>query len=245
MCFSATASFAASAALVPAGIYCTKAAVRKDPSYVPLAFVPFAFAIQQLCEGLVWLGLGADDAYLVQGASVAYLFFAIALWPFWIPLCLLCTERRRGMTWLLAIVAALGLAWIWLYSPILFAPADWLTTEVVHHSIRYEVGDLPAYHIAAPTVWNLAYLAMVCVPLLIGCTREQRFPGDRVMNIAVAAALAGSFAVIYYLYWQVFVSVWCFFAAMLALVLCYVFYRLPVAGIERWQPWPREMAARG
>src|SRR5208283_1631826 len=96
MCFSAPASFGASAALVPAGIYCARTAVRKHlAGLLPLAVVPLVLSVQQFCEGLVWVGVGQQDATLVRNASVAYLFIAIAFWPFWTPLSLLFTERRK------------------------------------------------------------------------------------------------------------------------------------------------------
>ena len=83
MCFSATASFTAGAVLVPAGIYCMTASLRKRPNTILLAAVPLAFGLQQLSEGVVWRALEHDDATLVRQASLAFLFFALAFWPFW------------------------------------------------------------------------------------------------------------------------------------------------------------------
>src|ERR1700722_772357 len=136
MCFSPEASFAAGAALLPAGIYCTQAAVRKDPRFVPLALVPIAFGAQQISEGFVWLGLNNDNTALVQQSSVVFLFFAIAFWPIWIPLSLAIAESRRRRQIALALLAIVGLAWLWLYLPMAVDPSKWFTTEIVKHSIR-------------------------------------------------------------------------------------------------------------
>jgi hypothetical protein len=53
MCFSAEASFTASAALVPCGVYCLTVARYRNPNYEPLALIPFFFGIQQFAEGMV------------------------------------------------------------------------------------------------------------------------------------------------------------------------------------------------
>lgn len=55
MCFSASASFAASAILASAGV----ASIRKaaDSSQVPFAAIALIFSAQQFCEGFLWIGL--------------------------------------------------------------------------------------------------------------------------------------------------------------------------------------------
>jgi hypothetical protein len=230
MCFSPQASFIAGGALLPAGIYCTQAALRKDPRFVPLALVPIAFGIQQISEGFVWLGLNEDNTALVERSSVVFLFFAIAFWPCWIPLSLaIADSRRRQQTalWLLSIV---GLAWLWLYFPLAVDPAKWLTTEVVQHSIRYNVGELPAFALAPRLVWRFGYLLMICVPMVVGRIDPR---ASRGANLTSGLLVAGLFAVACILYSYAFLSVWCFFAAVLSLLLCRVFYRLPVRHPEQ------------
>jgi hypothetical protein len=225
MCFSPEASFTAGAALLPAGIYCTQAAVRKDARFVPLALVPFAFGIQQISEGFVWLGLNEDNAALVQQSSTIFLFFAIAFWPCWIPLSLAMAESRHRQQIALALFAIVGLAWLWLYFPLAVDPSKWLAVEVVQHSIRYNVGELPGFALAPRFVWRLGYLLIISVPLAIG-----RFDpgGNRWANLTGGVLVALLFGVSYGLYWHAFLSVWCFFAAFLSLLLCGAFYRLPV-----------------
>ena len=224
MCFSPQASFIAGSALLPAGIYCTQAALRKDSRFVALALVPVAFGVQQISEGFVWLGLQEDNAALVERSSVIFLFFAIAFWPCWIPLCMAIAESRRRQQLVLALLAVVGLAWLWLYSPVAVDPAKWLTTEVVQHSIRYNVGELPGFALAPRAVWRFAYLLMICVPLGVGRIDPG---GNRAANLTSTLLIAGLFLVAYVLYWHAFLSVWCFFAAVLSLLLCRVFYRLP------------------
>ena len=95
MCFSAPASFAVGAALVPAGVYCVRSAFKKSIRHLPLALTPLVFAAQQFAEGAVWVGVGREDPALVRSASLVYLFFALSFWPAWIPLSLLFPEDRR------------------------------------------------------------------------------------------------------------------------------------------------------
>ncbi len=236
MCFSPEASFAASAALIPAGIYCIRSALLKNRSYLLLAAVPLVFSAQQFCEGLVWLALGRDDATMVQSTSVVYLFFAIAFWPFWIPLSLLCAEGRPPVRWILAGFTLLGVAWAWLYWPIFWEPSHYLTTEVMHHSVHYEYGQIPGYEIAPRMAWRGGYALVISIPLVLGFARGPRNVGSMVWGILAGLALAASFMVSAYAYWYAFTSVWCFFAAVLSGVLCYVFHRLPRAGVGMPKP---------
>jgi hypothetical protein len=229
MCFSASASFAVGAALLPAGVYCTRTAVRKGRGYLPLAAVPFAFSSHQFCEGLVWLGLGREDAALVEAGSVAYLFLAIAFWPFWIPFSIFCCETRPGVKRLLGILAVLGLAFTWLFWPIAEEPGRWLTTEVVHHSIRYDFYGIPGFTLFSPAAWRFGYLVLVAVPLVLGCVGGKLTGKGRIAGLAGGLALGASFVVSYFFFWYAFTSVWCFFAALLAGLLCVVFSRLPDA----------------
>ncbi len=222
MCFSAEASFAASAALLPAGAFCVHRALRSDGRLLPLALTPAAFGVQQAAEGFVWLGLHHGDAALVERGAVVFLFFALAFWPFWVPFSLLLLEGRPAGKAVLAAAAALGLAWTWVYFPLAAEPARWLSTAVVHHSIFYDYSDLPAFHVAPRTAWRVAYLAAICVPLL-----AARPGGSDRLRILLGVLVAALFAFCYLVYWYAFTSVWCFFAALLALLLGVVFARLP------------------
>src|SRR5438445_13520615 len=105
---------------------------------VPLALVPIAFALQQLSEGLVWMGINSQDSALIQMASVFFLFFAIPFWPFWIPISLLFMERKTGARYALGGFALLSLVWVWVSYPMFVEPQEWLTTRQVHHSIQYD-----------------------------------------------------------------------------------------------------------
>jgi len=200
MCFSAEASFAVSAALVPCGVYCVRAAMRKNQSYLALALVPLFFSFQQLCEGLVWLG------YTEAGA--AFLFFAIAFWPIWIPWSLFRITRRPETLFFVG----MGLCWLTLYLLVAFQPVE---VTVVNHSLHYDLG------VADDPFMRLLYLVNVVAPLFFSQDRFLWVLG----GVAIVTALITHIFLSY-----AFVSLWCFFAAVISLALCYLFWRMKNPG---------------
>jgi hypothetical protein len=216
MCFSAEASFAAGTLLLPAGYYCVHVAVRRRPAYLPLAVVPLIFSFQQFCEGFVWVGLGREDPTLVSSAALAFLAFALGFWPFWVPFSVLFLEPRRVVRRWLGLGALLGLALgCALYVPLALDAGAWLEVTVVHHSIKYNPRGLPAFGVAPHEFWDAAYGLAVLVPFSL-VSLDRRF-------VAFRALLAVSVAVSLLAFGHAFVSVWCFFAAILSAHLCYTF----------------------
>lgn len=219
MCFCAEASFAVGAVLLPAGIYCTRIAIRQQPAYLPLAVVPLVFSVQQFAEGLVWVGLGRNDAVLVKAAALLFLAFALAFWPFWIPFSVLCLEGRRWVKQCLGVAAVVGLAFgCMLYVPMALSADEWLRVGVEYHSIRYNLKGLPAFALAPHEWWDMGYAVLVLSPFAMVAT-NRRFT---VFFFLVAASAAISL----FVFWYAFVSVWCFFAAALSTQLGYIFSRL-------------------
>lgn len=224
MCFSAEASFAAGAVLIPAGGYCVAAALKKRPTLLPLALVPIFFGVQQISEGFVWQGLHHDDPATVRPASLVFLFFALAFWPFWFPLVSAATEtsprKRRAFT----VLAVASAAWFGVfYLPILTGPESLLSTRIVHHSIRYDYPGLAVYQYVPRPLLRVLYFLCVAVPLALGSESSLgRVPGLVFAASAVLSAVVFEYA---------FVSVWCFFAAVLSAYLAWMFYTLP-AGTE-------------
>lgn len=85
VCFSATVSFSVAAALHPAGISCARTANEIDPKWVPLAIYPLAFSIQQMIEGVLWLGIYTDYQIIIAGAARGFLFISHFFWLAWVP----------------------------------------------------------------------------------------------------------------------------------------------------------------
>ena len=116
MCFSATASFAASGALTVSLV----SAVRiKRRSLLMLALMPLLFAIQQAAEGLVWLTVASKQHTPLHHFGVyAFLAVALVVWPIWLPVSLLLAEqqprRRRGLVLLVYAGVAVAVFAGWL-----------------------------------------------------------------------------------------------------------------------------------
>jgi hypothetical protein len=221
MCFSATASFAAAAVLAPAGLAAVGLARESDPArWLPLALTPLLFAVQQGLEGLVWLSLEPSrggDAVALRFAALTYLWFAFALWPVWIPWSALrigaegsARWRRRGIRilWGLGLVLAL-LLWL----PLLAEPGR-ITPVVRQGSIDYQV-LVPGSSLVSHGLVTLVYAGIICVPLLLTS-------GRRVWLLAAALVLAFGVAQVAFLH--AFSSVWCYFSAVLSVLVVWILW---------------------
>src|SRR3990172_2351030 len=156
MCFSAEASFAAAAILLPAGAIGVQRAYRTDPRYLPFAALPIFFGLQQLLEGLVWTGNALSSDTMVQRFSLAYMFFSWLAWPVWVPLSTYFLEPcgRRYVYLIFAIMG--GMLGAMQYLPY-FAHEGWLVTKLFPHASRtYERVIFLRDRRAAPDIFEPA-----------------------------------------------------------------------------------------
>jgi hypothetical protein len=221
MCFSAEASFVVGGALIPAGGYCIYAAIVKKPSYLGLAVVPLCFGIQQISEGFVWHALEHGDSAQARTPSLVFLFFALAFWPWWFSLAAALMEPLPMRRWTLVGLTVLTTVWFWvLYYPLVIGPVSLLTTQIAEegHSVQYLYKNLEVYKYVDKAPLRFLYFLSVALPPLVGSENWGRIPGLVLGASAIAAVL---------LYDYAFVSVWCFFAAVLAIYCCVLFFRLP------------------
>jgi hypothetical protein len=148
--------------------------------------------------------------------SLAFLFFALVVWPVWVPLAVAAVEharwKRGALVALAGVGAVVGAAY---YLPIAADGGRGLSPAVVGHSIRYDFSAVPA---AVGWAWLALYLAAVCGPLLVSEDRRLR-----PLGAAVAVSAVASYALFAY----AFASVWCFLAAALSVYLAYALFRLP------------------
>jgi hypothetical protein len=212
MCFSATSSFATALVLVPVGAYCVRKAASLEKAYWLFALIPLMFGMQQLFEGVVWLGLTADDSVTTLTAGRGFLFFSHLFWLVWIPLSCYAVEdnaRKRSLYFLLAILGAVhGLL---MYVPLLLNE-DWLNVRVSDFSIKYK---LILFHeeFLPLKVRNLIYGVVTLVPLLSASDRYIRVFGTMIVFSLIITSL---------LFDHAFVSVWCFFAAVLSFYILFM-----------------------
>lgn len=198
MCFSATASFVAGGALGAAGAVTLREA--KTRSHIPLAAMPLLFGMQQAVEGVVWVSAGIP--WLHAAAAFTYVMFSHVLWPTYLPLAVMTSEppgrRRSVLGGFLVFGAALS---AWLYSHIVSGP---ITATHTAGGIVYEMllPNIP-YGLAA-------YVFVTCFACFISSHKFIRVFGF---------ALIGALAIALWAYHESFYSVWCFFAAILSLII--------------------------
>ena len=197
MCFSATASFSAGAVLLGLGALTVKSAHRRRE--LPFAAIPLLFAIQQLSEGVIWLTFRHEAPLLNSVMTHLYSFFSHVLWPIYVPVAVLLIEpmgwRRKVLLGFVAagLVAGLYLLYFLLAFPVVSRPTG--------QHIEYV-----SPHFFAAVVMTLYLLATTVSPM---------FSTYRMVKVFGVLALL-SFAAAYTFYTTWFISVWCFFAAILS-----------------------------
>lgn len=237
MCFSASASFTAAAVLMPLGLYSTHLArgMELEPEfpgqrkgYVPLALVPFFFGVQQLIEGLVWttIRIGKPDPWITV-FSLGFLFFAYCFWMIWIPWSAYSIARsmessglRRRLKWVAIAATLLGLSF---YLPVLFNPP--VVQPEVHSTGRllYDISALKSvWHnfVTQEPLGEMIYWAFIVAPLVALRDRAVKLFG---VLIFVSIFLT------WFTYSKTFNSVWCFYCAVLSIMVIWIVNRRPMA----------------
>ena len=208
MCFSATASFIASGALGTAGTVTLKQAGASASR--PIAAVPLFFGIQQLLEGVLWLSLGEPRIH--AAAALGFLLFSHVFWPVYLPYAVWKEEtgptRRKVLARFVWFGGAVSL---YLLYYVLRGP---VSATLMGHGIAYVV-PLP----------NLAVIPGAYVLAACGSCFVSSHKFIRVFGMALVASLAIAYA--YYQY--AFASVWCFFAAILSLIIFVHLRQKPLA----------------
>ena len=203
MCFSATASFSAGALLLGIGTLTLRSArATRQPRALLFAAIPMLFAIQQLVEGLIWLTFTDELPRVNAVMTHAYSFFSHVLWPVVVPVAVLLMEpnrwRRRALISFVATGAAVGayLLYVLMAYPVVSRP--------IGQHIEY---DSPHFFAA---VTMMLYLLSTAISPLLSTHR---------MVVGFGALALLSFGAAYAFYATWFISVWCFFAALLSSVV--------------------------
>lgn len=198
MCFSATASFAAGTVLSAIGVATVARAERKSDKV--FAAIPLFFGIQQLTEGVIWLSFGSPQ---VLGAmTFVFLLFSHVIWPTLIPLAVFLMERGPWRRRVLAVCIAVGavVSAYFLY----YLLKEQVRPEVLNKCIAYVSPHFSKIFVLSP------YTVATCASCLVSSHRFVNLFGVVVFLSALVA---------YQFYEIAFISVWCFFAAILSLVI--------------------------
>lgn len=200
MCFSATASFVAGAALSATGVVIlSETKSKKERAF---AAIPLLFGVQQFIEGGVWLSFQYGWSFLNHVATYGFILFAYVFWPTFMPFAVRSLEPDTSRRKILSAFLVLGLA---VSSYLLyFIVSNPVASEVVNKSIHY----------SAPKEYGIFIVAMYLFATCASCL----FSSHRTINLFGVLSIL-SLSIAYYFFTSSFVSVWCFFAAILSIVV--------------------------
>lgn len=205
MCFSASASFIAAAALATAGAATLRLVSR--PSELPFAAVPLLFGIQQFIEGLIWLSFDGGSPVANSPLTFVYSLFSHVLWPLYVPFAVRLLEvvpwRRHAL-----LVTQLSGIFVGLYL-LYFLTRFPVTSRVLGQHIVYE----------SPHFYQVPVMALY----LIATCASSMLASHRLIRLFGLLSLV-TFLAAYAIHAATLVSVWCFFAAILSFIV-YVYFR--------------------
>jgi hypothetical protein len=212
MCFSANASIVAGLVLSSIGALTLKEIHQLKTSErsaaLALAVIPCLFAMQQFIEAVVWQSIEWEMPRLQAWVTHLYLLFSHVLWPVYVPLAIWLIEPSSlRRPWLMAFVVIGSTVSAYLLYYLIAFP-------VVSHPTGHHIEYVSPHFLS---IWVMgAYLIATTISAMCSTHRMIRYFG--VLSLV-------SFAAVYYFYAVWFISVWCFFAAGLS-ILIYLHFAL-------------------
>ena len=171
------------------------------------AAIPLLFGLQQFAEGIVWATMNAPaHVALHEVAVVCFLALALVIWPLWAPLALWHIEPRgirrriqRSFFILGVIIAVVAAHLLLRWEP--FAVVAGRSIDYQHAKMGVAIPDF---------VLLLAFAIPTVASFLVSTATMVRTIG---MTLAVSLVLA------FLIKQEALTSVWCFFAAVLSVMI--------------------------
>lgn len=206
MCFSAEASFAGGIVISIIGI-ATITKVHK-PSQLVFASIPLFFGIQQFAEGFLWLMLPNPDAIIAQKfATYLFLIMADFLWPMMIPLAVLLMEKNEKKKRILRVFAISGILLSLYYAFCLLSFN--IYPQISGYHILYKTDFPKSLAMFAFAI----YLIVTIIPLFVSSIQRTHLLGALMFLSCLITAI---------FFRQYLTSVWCFFAALISVVIFWI-----------------------
>ena len=202
MCFAPEADALVGVVVIGVGVDALRHVRR--PQEIVLASLPLLFGVHQLTEAFVWWGLQGHLAHSVERVAVwTYLLFAFTALPVLVPVAVGLIERSTLRRRVICGFGVLGLA-----------VAAALTIDMFRGTLNAIIADRHiAYSVDAlgrgGRLTEL-YVVATCGALLASSYRDIEILG--VANLIVIPVLM-------WLTVSGFVSLWCFWAAMVSIVI--------------------------
>jgi hypothetical protein len=213
MCFSPEAD--AIAGVVVSGIGIDALRHVREPRQIAFASLPLLFGLHQLSEAFVWWGLSDDVPHTIERVALwAYLLFALGFLPVLVPASVALLERsphRRAFVVGCGIVGAVVGA-ILVVAMLRGAP---IHVAIDGRHVEYAIG------VAAGGVLTAIYVAVTCGALIASSERDVSVIG--VANLVAVPVLV-------WLTLGGFVSLWCFWAALVSVLIARYLRRAPRRG---------------
>jgi len=202
MCFAPSADVAVGTVVVIVGVDALRSVRR--PAQLVLGVLPLLFGLHQLTEAFVWWGLQGDVPRSVGRLALwAYLLFAFGALPALVPLAIGLVERSRQRRWIIGVCGVLGIIVAIVLTVPLFGGPIGAAIEGRHIAYRVEA-------LGEGGQWTGVYVVATCGALLASSYRHLVALG--VFNLVVIPVLA-------WLTLDAFVSLWCFWAAVVSIVI--------------------------
>lgn len=200
MCFSATASFIAGTTLCVIGVATLKQ--TKASSEVPFAMIPLLFGIQQLIEGIIWLSFNHDIPVPRHVMTYLYSLFSHFVWPVYVPFAIGLMEivrwRKKALFVFLVLGVTVGIFLLY-----------WITAGPLNAKVTsYHMVYISPHFYSVPVM--ILYFTATCASCFFSSHRFVKLLGVLLVLSLISAYLVHSIA---------FVSIWCFFAAILSMVI--------------------------
>ena len=206
MCFSASASFSTATLLLAAALYARWVARTRFEKW--LSLTPALFSMQQAIEGMIWLLYPtAQWDILKYLLGYSYLLFSLTVWPLWFSMLLWNFEPRATRRKIIGVFAGLGIV----------TSALSIVWTLIHGIEPQAECSHIVYNLSMPDSGFYAFLLVYCLSTLgpLFCTSIK---GLRIFGFGVAISLAAAFI----MYYEAMLSTWCFFAALMSLIIIYL-----------------------
>lgn len=210
MCFGPTASFTSGAVLIALGV-ATLGKVRIKNELMYAAF-PLLFGLHQINEGLLWISFNQPLFPQAQELlTLIFLIVALFLWPIYGPISVYLLEQDTGRRRLMRPFLLLGVfVGVFLLTNLLFGDRS---ASIINCSIYYDFSLR-----ASEVILTLMYVIAVFGTALFSTRPAIVLIGA--VNI-VGCGLAA------FIYYKNFISVWCFVASILSIMIYSFFRGLP------------------
>ncbi|CAM4259721.1 DUF6629 family protein [Flavobacterium terrigena] len=206
MCFSATASFSAGTVLTVIAFASLKRTTKPKERF--FALIPLLFALQQFAEGVLWIILPSSDyTQLEKICTGLFIIIAQIVWPIWVPLSIQKIENKKFSRQLLTFFTGLG-----------FIISLCLAWCFINYEVKAEIDDYHiSYHQIYPDIFK-GYLGYLYVLVTIIPPFLSSFKRMWLLGLAILI----SYLVTKIFYANYLISVWCFFAAGISIIVYFV-----------------------